>query len=61
MSVRKSKLELRLSELLAFKAAEERLPNPSALYLEDLAVTIVYINSRLKAMNEAATMEFKTE
>lgn len=53
MSVRKSELELRLSELLAFKSAEECLPNPSVLYLEDLAVTIVYINSRLKAMSRS--------
>lgn len=53
MSVRKSELELRLSELLAFKAAEERLSNPSALYLEDLAVTIVYVNSRLKAISRS--------
>ena len=46
----RNELELRLSDLLAKKAAEEKELSPNSLYLEDLAVTIGYVNMRLKAL-----------
>ena len=48
----RNELELRLSDLLAKKAAEERELSPNLLYLEDLAVTIGYVNMRLKALGK---------
>ena len=46
-------LELRLSDLLVKVAAEERELSPNALYLEDLAITIGYCNTRLKGLKNA--------
>ena len=48
----RNELELRLFDLLAKKAAEEKELSPDPLYLEDLAVTIGYVNMRLKALEK---------
>ena len=48
-----SELELRLSDLLVKQSAEEKQLSPCAVYLEDLAITIGYCNSRLKGLKRA--------